>query len=151
MKRGLEALCRFSIVAVMTAVGLACMAQENNIVIHAVNGKNGKPLANEHLVIFTGASAEDVREHKNHVELLTDAKGTALLPLAGNATSQIQVWLDWHVLCQETPNSRSYSVEDIVKTGLTSPNNCGSVVQGVSPNQLFVFARPAHFWEKIRQ
>jgi hypothetical protein len=151
MERALLALRKFGVVAVMAGAGLTAMAQESRIVVHALNGKNGKPIANEHLVIFTGASAEDVREHKNHIELRTDAKGTALLSVDDRATSHIQVWVDWHVLCQEAPNSKSYSLEDILKRGLTTPNNCGRVEQAVAPKHLVVFARPAHFWEKMHQ
>ena len=150
MKRTLL-LRRFGVVAVMVVAGLAgSAAQDNGIVIQVLDGKNGKPIANEHLVIFTAASAEEIKQHKNHLEARTDAKGIATLALDTRASSQIQVWVDWHVLCQEGPNSNSYSVEDILKGGLTTPNNCGTVEQPVAPNHFVVFARSERLREKMR-
>jgi hypothetical protein len=135
----------------MAVAGLTVMGQETGIVVQVLNGKNGKPIANELVLVFTGASAEDAKEHKTHLEIRTDAEGTALLSVENLATSYIQVWADWHVLCQETPNSKSYSVEDILKKGLSTSNNCGPIKPQLSPNHFVVFARPAHFWEKTRQ
>jgi hypothetical protein len=135
----------------MAVVGMACMAQETEIVVQVLNGKNGKPIANEHLVIFTGTSEEDVRQHKNQAEARTDAKGIALLSVDAHKTSYIQVWVDWHVLCQKAPNGHSYSVGDILKGGLSTTNNCGPIKQPLEPNHFVVFARPASFREKMDQ
>jgi hypothetical protein len=150
MGRILRVVRGFGAITIMTVAGLAG-AQRGGIVIQVLNGKNGQPIANEHLVVFTGASVEDVKEQKNHVEVRTDAKGEALLSVDTLATSHIQVWVDWHVPCQEVPNSKSYSVEDILKNGSSTSNNCGPVKHPLSPNHFVVFARPAHFWEKMRQ
>jgi hypothetical protein len=139
------------VIMALVLSGVTGMAQESDIVVQVLDGKNGKPIANNHLLIFTGVSVEDVRAHKNHIEARTDAMGTALLSVDVRSTSRIQVWVDWHVLCQEPLDSKTYSVEEILKGGLNTSNSCGSIEQPLSPKRLVVFARPAHFWEKMRQ
>jgi len=126
-------------------------AQEKNIIIRVMDGRNGKPMANMHLMVSLGSSQEDVRELKSHVDLQTDLNGVALLSIDESTISRIQVWVDWHTLCQETPNTKSFSIEEIRKSGLSTPNNCGSVTREKAPNHLTVFARPAHFWEKLHR
>ena len=64
MKPSLSVLTKFSIIVVIVAAGFAAMAQDNRIVIHVIDGRNGKPVSNEHILIFQGASAEDIRELK---------------------------------------------------------------------------------------
>jgi len=151
MTRTLSGLRGFCAIIVMVVVGMACMAQETKIVVQVLNGKNGKPIANEHLVVFTGASEDKVKQHKNHAEIRTDAKGVALLSVDERTTSYIQVWVDWHILCQKTPNTQSYSVGDILKGGSSTANNCGTIKEPLEPNKFVVFARPASFRERMDQ
>ncbi len=126
------------------------MAQESHIVVQVVDGRNGKPIANEHLVVFVGESPESVREEKKNFELVTNKEGLADLTLAPRDILWVQVWVDWHVLCQSNPNSKSFSVAEILSTGLSTPNTCSSVTQKLTPGHFVVLARPAHFWEKMR-
>jgi hypothetical protein len=135
----------------MTVVGGAAMAQDNRIVVQVVDGRNGKPLANQHLLVFAGESPEGVRLQKEHFQLVTDNDGLADLPIASGTVQWIQVWPDWHILCQKTPNREAFSVTEILSTGLSTPNACGSVRQELRPGHFVVFARPAHFWEKMHQ
>ena len=138
-------------IGILFGGALATASSDNAIVIDVVDGKSGNPIPNEHILVFQGATTEDVRAQKNpSKELKTDANGAALLAVDDPSILRIQVWVDWHVLCQEKPNEQSYSVENIRKVGLSSPNNCGSVVRENIPSHLIVFSRPAHFWEKMR-
>jgi hypothetical protein len=134
------------------SVGIVAVAmpQDSHIVVQAVDGRNGKPLANQHLLVFGGESPESVRLHKKQFELVTDKEGLAELAIAPNDVQWIQVWVDWHVLCQSEPNSKSYSVAKVLSTGVGTPNTCGSSVPKLIPGYLVVFARPAHFREKMR-
>jgi|SRR5580704_869634 hypothetical protein len=150
MKQALLALHRFCVIGLVFGTVLVSLGSENKIVIDVVDGKSGKPVPNEHILVFQGTTTEDVRAKKKSKDLQTDAHGVALLPLDDPSIMNIQVWVDWHVLCQEKPNNQSYSIEKIRQNGLSSPNNCGRVVRENNPNHLVVFARPAHFWEKMR-
>jgi hypothetical protein len=135
---------------VLVGMGAAAMAQDKQIVVRALDGRSGKPLASQHLLVFAGDSAEAVREHKKQYELVTDNDGLATLTLMPGI-QWFQVWIDRHVLCQTEPNSKSFSVHDVLTSGLSSPNTCSSVSQKALPGHVVVFARPAHFWERMRQ
>lgn len=132
----------------LIGIGTAAMGQQ--IVVQAVDARNGKPIANQHMLVFGGDSPEAVRQHENQYDLTTDKDGMATLTL-GPGTQWLQVWMDWHVLCQKEPNSRSFPVSDILASGVSTPNTCSSVSEKAAPGHLVVFARPAHFWEKMRQ
>lgn len=118
------------------------------IVVSAVDGRTGRPLTNQHVLLFGGPSVEAAREQQQHYELLTDSEGKATLAL-GPETQWIQVWVDWHVLC--VPKNPVFSVADILSLGVKAPNTCGSTSERATPGRLVVFARPEHFWEKMRQ
>lgn len=134
----------------LIGTGTAAMAQDKQIVVRAVDARNSKPIANQHMLVFGGYSPEAVRQHRSQYELTTDKDGFATLTLAPG-TEWLQVWMDWHVLCQSEPNSKSFPVSDILASGLSAPNTCSSVSEKAAPGHLVVFARPAHFWEKMRQ
>jgi hypothetical protein len=150
MKGAIRLVLRFSWVAFVTTGALTAMAQGDGIVIRVLNGKNGKPVSGEHLVVFTGSLQQTLSSARANVQLQTDLQGTAILRLDA-AVERVQVWVDWHVLCQQTPNAKSYSVEEIEKKGLTTQNDCGAVQKTAAPGELVIFARPAHFWEKMSQ
>ncbi len=126
-------------------------AQENRIVVQAVDGRNGKPIANSRLLIFSGETTEDVKQHRNHSDLVTDAGGLATLTFSSAEVKWIQIFVDGSVLCQTEPNSKSFSVGEIMSTGLKTPNTCNSLATEAAPGHFLVFARPAHFMEKMRQ
>jgi hypothetical protein len=117
-----------------------------------VDGRNEKPLANQRLLVFLGRSPELVRQHSEHTELTTDKEGLADLTVATVDSEWIQVWVDHHVLCQREPNTKSFSVSEILSTGVDAPNSCSSEIsQKLTPGRLIVFARPASVLEKMRQ
>jgi len=137
-------------------VGVGSAASQNtanqNIVLHVLNGKNGKPISREHLLIYLGTSADDVRLGKKLVNLETDDSGLATLSLGSNPESLIKVWVDhFKTLCQkDSPNKTNFSIQEILKTGLSTPNNCGKVKANPTPKHFFVFVRSYSFWEKLR-
>lgn len=139
------------LIAIIVQAGLlSTMAQDNKVTIQVLNGKNGKPIVNQHLLIFEGGSQEEARRHKSHIELRTDAEGKATFS-PEPTDNYIQVWVDWHILCQKKPNVNVYSMADIINSGLTTGNSCGRIERPVIPKEFLIFARPAHFWEKMSQ
>ena len=70
------------------------MAQNINIMVQALDGRNGKPLANQHLLVFTGASEGAVKSHAVHTSLTTDKNGFVALTISASETQWIQVWAD---------------------------------------------------------
>jgi hypothetical protein len=133
---------------VIFAAVLFCQsALLQTITLKAVNGKNGKPLANQRLIVFAGSNAEEVRFQKHAYEIRTNGAGIASLMVEDPAIKRIQVWADYQHLCQATPNLRSFDLAEIASTGLSTPNDCGSIVQKIMPGVLTVFARPRTWLE----
>jgi hypothetical protein len=130
--------------------GSMAFSQTTDIKLRAVDGRNGKPLANQHLLVFTGMSSDDVRNHTMHTGIMTDKYGLVTLTVTASETQWIQVWADGRVLCQKDPNQLSFSVAAIMSTGLTTPNTCSSLIREPTPGHFIVFARPARFMEKMR-
>jgi hypothetical protein len=142
---------KFAMALMLAVTTLSSVGADKTLVIHVLDGKSGKPISNEHLIVFEGVSAEEVGKERNHIDLRTNAAGIAVLPIKEPSLAQIQVWVDFHVLCQKEPNARSYEVEDIMKTGTSMPNNCGKALARPEPGQFFVFVRRPGFWEKMRR
>lgn len=117
--------------------------------IKALDGRNGKPIKGAHLLIFAGKTAEELRRHTRHFDLLTDQHGDAELTLNRDSLEFLQVWVDKMTLCQSRPNAVSLSVQEAFTKGLLAPNECGKLQMSSAPGQLLVFARPATFREKM--
>jgi hypothetical protein len=95
---------------VLTAVfasGMEAMAQSARIAVQPLDGRNGKPLAGRHLLVFTGESPDAVRSHAAHVDLTTDESGAAELAITSSEVRWIQVWADGQVLCQLIRTARA--------------------------------------------
>jgi hypothetical protein len=141
----------FSFVALFLAAVGSGTTKDTSVVLCLLDGKNGKSIGNEHLLVFYGTTAEDVHAEKNHRDLRTDINGKSVLTLDDSSILLIQVFSDGHILCQQKSNTDSYSVEQIKRTGLSTQNTCGPVHRENTPDQFVIYARPATFWEKMRQ
>ena len=135
--------------AVLTTLfaGVA-LGQQRSIVIRALDGKTGKPLANQRLVGFGGKSEGDARFKQSSFEATTAKDGTAVVTI-GPGTQWIQVWVDRLTLCQDKPNFRAFRVDTIAATGDSSPNQCGRVAVKNIPGTFTVFARTPTWREKM--
>jgi hypothetical protein len=122
-----------------------------DIVVQAVDGRNGKPLASQRLLVFTGMSSNAVRSQAKSTELTTNKDGVGTLTIDPAETQWIQVWPDGPVLCQPHPNEGSFSVDTIISKGLATPNDCSGLAREPVPGHFIVFARPATFVEKMRR
>jgi hypothetical protein len=121
-----------------------------NIVVQALDGRNGKPLPSQHLLVFTGTSRAALLSHASNMELTTDKNGSGSITLPAEV-QWIQVRADGRVLCQPNPNQESISVATVTSKGFAELNNCSAVVHEASPGQFIVFARPKTFAEKMHE
>ena len=129
----------------------AAMAKTLDIVVQVLDGRNGKPLADQHVLVFTGISSDAVKTHAQHTGLTTDKDGIGTLTIYPGETQWLQVFMDGRIPCFPNPNQSSFGVSDIVSKGLVTPNNCSALVREPSPGHFIIFARPAHFMEKMKQ
>lgn len=122
-----------------------------DITVQVLDGRNGKPLADQHVLVFTGPSSDAVKTHAQHTGVTTDKDGMGTLTIYPAETQWLQVFADGRIPCFPNPNQASFSVSDIMSKGLVTPNNCSSLVREPSPGHFIFFARPAHFMEKMKQ
>jgi hypothetical protein len=127
----------------------SAMAQVKEITIQALDGKTGKPLANQRLLLFAGDTPDTATFHDQNFVLTTDADGKAKLPITSKDTKWIQVWADGLTLCQTKPNSLSFKVETIATLGLSAPNTCSPLSQAPKSGVFIVFARESTLSEKM--
>ena len=135
---------------VVFILGATALAQNVKIVLHAVDGRNGKPIANRHLLVKIRMSGDAVGGWANHLDLKTDKDGLAALTISATDAELIQVWVDALTLCQSDPNHASFSVSTIISNGLSAPNNCGPLRLNGTPGHFMFFARPATLMERMR-
>jgi hypothetical protein len=136
------------VVILVAAASIGGVAQLQSVVIHAIDGRNGNAITHQRLVVWEWDS-QGARQLTKHIDLQTDGEGSAVLQENDTSVSKIQVWVDFHILCQPAPNGNSYSLHQIRTEGLSTANDCGSIVHENAPNSFVVFARPAHWWEKL--
>jgi hypothetical protein len=144
-KHYLKALTIF-LAFILTA---SAMAQVKEITLQALDGKTGKPLANQRLLVFAGDTAEAATFHRQNFVLTTEADGKAKLPITSTDTKWIQVWADGLTLCQTKPNDLSFKVETISTVGVSAPNTCSPLSQTPKSGIFIVFARESTFSEKM--
>jgi len=125
------------------------VARSLEITIQALNGKDGKPLVHQRLLVFGGKTAEATSHHETHFEFTTDEKGFARMSFDPATTQWIEVFADTLTLCISKPNFVQFNIDKILRTGLATPNNCGAIATQLKPGQFTVFARSATLREEM--
>jgi len=118
---------------------------EPKIRIHVLDGRTGKIIADDHLLIFVTNSSQ--QPEAVHIDRTTDSAGLAILDEEAASFRYIQVWTDWHILCVKCPNCVEYPISEVLNKGLVSQNLCGTVKVQPKPGDLYIFARRRHWWE----
>ncbi len=127
------------------------MQKTLDITVQVLDGRNGKPMADQHVLVFTGLSAGAVKTHAQHTGVKTDKSGIGTLTIYPTETQWLQVFTGGRVPCFPNPNQASFSVSEIISKGLVTPNDCNAQVQQASPGHFVIYARPAHLLEKMKQ
>ena len=152
IRGSLSAIQRVNLlVAVFSLSTSAAVGQSMDITVQVLDGRNGKPVADQHVLVFTRLSAAAVKTHAQHTGVTTDKDGMGTLTIYPGETQWLQVFTDGRVPCFPNPNQASFSVSDIMSKGLVTPNDCSAQVQQASPGHFVIYARPAHFMEKMKQ
>jgi len=112
------------------------------ITVQVLSGKDGKPVPHAHLLVVAGYDQEDLRLRLWQNEILTDAEGKVLLSKPVGNLPLLQVWVTKAPLCQESPRKTSFSVEEIRRDGLSTPNRCGIATVTDRAGIFTVFVKP---------
>jgi hypothetical protein len=137
----------FFILAVATSK--PAFTQTKEITLQALNGKNGKPLPNQRLLFFAGLTAEAARNHSVSFEAVTDASGLAVVQIDPAKARYLQVFADFMTVCIQEPNSYTIALSEIMNTGGSTPNTCGTLHTPSTPGRLIIYAREATLREKM--
>jgi hypothetical protein len=144
-KRG--TLTQLALLCALLTMPCVSHAQTAEIHIRIVNGKNGRPIKNETLRVWT------TRDHVDADLWPTDATGSVLLKVDGNA--QIALDENLNASCRTLPaNQQSfqllYSVAEILNKGISAENTCGTIRVTAKPGELILFERPFTLMEKVK-
>ena len=95
--------------------------------------KDHKPLANQHLVVFMGATVKEARRHSIRVELETDSNGVITLSI-GPHISWFQVWHEEGKFCPGGIPSRDVFHSSVMfDEGALVSDTCGPGLEKLQP------------------
>jgi hypothetical protein len=148
MKLCSAVLVLFTLVAVRVAARppIDQDAASSKVVLRLLNGKNGKPLRNEYPSVWLG--------NASYINPKTDANGEIALDISRVQPRTVRVFGNYYVDCRprgsdkQTPMNVSYSLDEIVATGIVTENDCGKYHVGPIPGVLVLYLRPMTFKEK---
>jgi hypothetical protein len=125
---------------------LATRAQTLRVEI--LNGKTGKPVANEHVNMFLGRDSGNLAGNRDIGEFNTDADGIFTVSQFAPATRSFDVYVNWHKPC--ATKLTTFSLPEIFSKGIVSENSCNAKVgRTAEPGTLILFVRDETFFEKM--
>jgi hypothetical protein len=65
-----------------------------DISVQVLDGRNGKPIPNQRVLVFVGGSSEAAKSHAEHTDVTTDKDGLGTLRVHPDQTQWIQVWAE---------------------------------------------------------
>jgi|GEM_PF-3444702 hypothetical protein len=111
------------------------------VTVRILGGKSGQPLAHAHLLLLGGYDERELHDKLWREEAITDAHGQARLSKQFANLPWLQVWVNKRKLCQAKPGKASFSVELMLRDGLSTPNRCGTVTVEDTPGVFTVFVK----------
>jgi hypothetical protein len=97
--------------------------------VQVLDGRNGKTLANQHVLVFTGLSANAVKTYAQHAWVTTDKDGMGTLAIYPGEAQCSRSSRMIASPCFPSPNQDNFSVIDIMSKGLVTPNDCSTEVR----------------------
>ena len=113
---------------------------------HVLNGRSGKPVKYAHATVNVYPLSKD----ETPTKFTTDSVGNFSMLVLG--TAQVSTRMEGHRPCERIAKAdrkkpaRRFSVEQIVSSGVLSPNDCSSRSASPTPDVLTLYVRPAHRW-----
>jgi hypothetical protein len=139
-------LCLRQILLLALVVGIFNgIALAQTVVVQILNGRNGKPIPK--VRVWVGF---DDQKSKEPLDLKTDRQGEVQFDTNGAKTFQVSPVGE--IACREQQFTApiDYSIEDILKTGIVTRNDCGHSKPKPSRGRLIYVVRPATWWELFK-
>ena len=123
-------------------------ANAQTLKVQILNGKSGKPVANEHVNVFRNGDFADPTGSRNIPGFNTDANGVFTISRIAPETHSFTVAVDWHRPCGK--NYAKFSLNEIFSKGIVSENVCKPKLERTAtPGTLILFVRDETFFEKM--
>ena len=122
--------------------------QPHSLKLLLLDAKAGKPIPNQHVLLFYGDSLDALQEERRLTDLKTDANGLAPLPAVIEQAPFVQVWIDLHRTCVTNPNKNAIDLRTLSIKGLTV-NHCSNHAFPTTPGVLTIAAREETFFERM--
>ena len=137
----------FGVPVVLLAAG-ACGADEVFPVVHnepiavrVVNGRDGRPVANAHVLLVAGYDRCDIQLGLWREEALTDPEGKVQLSSGFRNLPWLRVRVARRRLCNADADGAAFSVERIRRDGQSAANRCGTAAVENVPGVVTVFVK----------
>lgn len=144
--RALHALLNMAVIALL-ATFLSVHATAQLVSVQFINGRNGKAVKKgERVWVYF-----DNGKGRQILDLHTDSQRAVQFDAGGATTFQVSAV--GFVPCGEQPvgvPARNYSIEDVLKHGLLTKNDCGHLNAEPLRGKLLYFVRPATGWELFK-
>jgi hypothetical protein len=111
------------------------------ITVRILSGEDGQPFAHVHLLLLGGYDQRQIDDKLWREEAITDAHGEARLSKQFANLPWLQVWVRKKRLCQAKPRAASFSVELMLRDGVSAPNRCGTFTVEETPGVFTVFVK----------
>jgi hypothetical protein len=128
------------VVSIFNGIALA-----QSVVVQILNGRNGKPVSK----VRVWVSFDDPRG-KQPIDLKTDRQGEVQFETNGAKTFQVSPVGVVDCREQQFTAPIDYSVNEILKTGIVTRNDCGHSNPEPSHGRLIYIVRPATWWELFK-
>jgi hypothetical protein len=126
-------------------LALTWSASSQTLKIQVLDGKSGRPLANQRVVLMGQSGSEGARRIG---DFHTEADGNITVSPIDPEVRSLSVYVEWHHLCAK--NQATLSVISVLSTGLASENSCNPKLERTTePGTLILFVRDETFFEKM--
>jgi hypothetical protein len=128
------------------------MTSAQTLRVQILNGKNGKPVANEHVNLFRAGDFGDLAGDRDVRGFNTDADGGITTSDIAPEIHSFLVSVDWHRQCTENEkvNHIAFSLPEIFAKGVVSENTCKPKIKRTAePGTLILFVRDETLFEKM--
>jgi hypothetical protein len=128
------------VVGIFNGIALA-----QSVVVQILNGRNGKPIPKVRVWVNF-----DDQKSRQPLDLKTDRQGEVQFETNGAKTFQVSPVGEIPCREQQFIAPIDYSIEEILKTGIVTRNDCGHSNPEPSRGRLKYIARPATWWELFK-
>lgn len=141
-------LCSQCAAVVVFSMLAAVAAHPQTLHLRILDGRNGRPIANEQPQVFWIGQQND-----SPIQLQTDQDGVAKLDLPSGKVEYVRIEANLYYDCRKVSKdmtTQAYYVPEALRSGIAAINTCGNLDIDAKPGEIILFVRPLHRWERLK-